>query len=776
MSIKHTVRVGFFKENFIFFLLHWVMIIALCIATTHNVNAQSAIPANQVVANNHTSQADIPATFQADRVDYDDTNHIITWTGNVQVWQQDNIIRADQVTYDRDTGVITARGHVAMVRPNGSVYYAHNAELNDDLQNGAMTHVTAALTDNGKLAANGLRRSEGKINDMRKLVYTACEICEKNKEHPPFWQLKAYGGKQNTEEHDIEFKNAQLQIMGKPILYLPYFDMTDPSAPRKSGFLMPNITPHDRYLGSYFTIPYYFVLDGQSDLTLQGLFATRTDPQLTGIYRRKFNFGNIRIRGAVAYDSHAPFSYTNSFGQRVDSNSHGLQGYFSANGRFSINENWRAGANINLASSADYMRDYRAPGYGNDSLNSIAYIEGFGQGSYARFDGQYYQAMNQGIIHSRDLPMVLPRYTYDYTGQPDAWGGRFSIHTTDFNVKRRNGPSDQRGELQLNWNKPFQSRMGQKFLLTLRLDSMIYRSQNLSKQPLYYDYRNGGAGVSGQILPTIALRTNWPFVRTFFHGHGTQILEPIVQAIYAPNTGIGYNDRLPNEDSFNYEFTDSTLFALNRYQGTDRLDGGLRGNVGVHGNWSWDGHEVDMLVGESFQQHINHNQLPYSGLNHHASDIVMRTRVTPNQFFGLTGRMRLDPYTKRINFGDALFNAGVPHFHVRGGYVYEPITPYYYYATDFRHRTPNDLYTQRTNEISGGFTADWLNWHLSGYTRHSISRHQFVSIGGDVGYSNECFDIDFMYLKQYTHIGGETSGSSYLVTLSLKSLGSFGVE
>ncbi len=718
---------------------------------------------------------DEPATFQADKVDYNDVEHTVTWTGNVQVWQGDHVLRADRIVYDRDTGVIAARGNVATIQPDGSVLYTHYAELSGGMKDGIMMHVNATMQDNAKLAANGLRRTAGKINVMSRAVYTACEICEKDKTRAPFWQFRAYDATQDLEHQKIDFRDAYLDILGIPVIYLPYFSMTDPSAKRHSGFLMPGITPHDRYLGTYFTIPYYWVIDDQSDLTVQGLFSTKTGPQISAQYRNFFNFGKINIQGGLAYDTHRSNSYTNGFGDDVGrGGNHGVQGYLFARGQFSINKHWRAGANINLATSADYMRDYRVQGYGSDTLNSNAYIEGFGTGSYSRIDGQYYQGLNKGVIHNTDLPWALPRYTYSFVGQPDALGGRTSVNTTDFYVYRENGTADQRGELQLNWDRLWRSRQGQQFLLTLRLDSMVYRARKLYQQPNYY--RTARTVVSGQVLPTIALKTNWPFVRSFEHGRGTQLIEPIVQAIYAPNTGMGATDMIPNEDSMAYEFTDSTLFSLNRYQGTDRLDGGLRGNIGVHANWTWDGHEIDLLAGESFQEHIEHDRLPYSGLEHHASDIVARARVAPNEYFDFNARMRLDPYTGKFNFGDALFSAGVPHFRIRGGYVYEPVTPYYYYATNYRSYNPNQLYTVRTNEISGGFSSDWDNWHLSGFARRSLSRHEFVSLGGDIGYTNDCFGLDFMYLKQYTTIGGQQRNSTFLFTLSLKTLGSFGLK
>ncbi|WP_372360318.1 LPS-assembly protein LptD [Acetobacter orientalis] len=722
-----------------------------------------------------TSSPDEPATFQADKVDYDDNEHTVTWSGNVQMWQGDHVMRADKVVYDRDTGVVAARGHVASIQPDGSVIYAHYAELTGAMRDGIMMHVNVVLPENGKLAANGMRRTGGKVNDMSRAVYTACAICEKDRSRAPFWQFRAFNATQDIEHETIDFRDSYLDILGIPVLYLPYFSITDPSAKRHSGFLMPGITPHDRYLGTYFTIPYYWVIDDQSDLTVQGLFSTKTNPQLSAKYRNRFNFGYLNLQGGIAYSSLRSDSYTNDFGNHVDGgHGHGMQGYIFANTQVSISKYWRAGANINLATSADYMRNYRIQGYGADTLSSNVYLEGFGTGSYSRVDAQYYQGLNQGVISNSDLPFVLPRYTYSFVGQPDALGGRFSLNTTDFNVIRDNGTSDMRGQMALNWDRPFRNRLGQQFLLTLHLDSMVYRARKLYQQPNYYTTTR--SNTSGQVLPTIALKTNWPFVRTFEHGRGSQLIEPIVQAIYAPNTGAGANNFMPNEDSLAYEFTDSTLFSLNRYQGTDRLDGGLRGNVGVHANWTWDGHEVDLLAGESFQEHITHDRLPYSGLDHAASDIVMRGRVSPNQYFNFTARMRLDPYTTKVNFGDALFSAGVRHFRIRGGYVYEPVTPYYYYVSNYRSNGPVPLYSQKTNELSGGVSSDWDNWHVSAFARRSLSRKEFVSLGGDLGYNNDCFGIDVMYLKQYTTIGGQQRNSSVLFTVSLKTLGSFGLK
>ena len=72
-----------------------------------------------VVIGKPTSQQD-PLTYLADQESYA-KNGLVTWQGNVRVWQGDHALRADTITYDRNSGVLAARGHVALVEPDGTV-------------------------------------------------------------------------------------------------------------------------------------------------------------------------------------------------------------------------------------------------------------------------------------------------------------------------------------------------------------------------------------------------------------------------------------------------------------------------------------------------------------------------------------------------------------------------------------------------------------------------------------------------------------------------------
>ena len=734
-------------------------------ALTRPAQAQVGIPG--LSSKGAPASQDEPVTFQADNVAYDSKNGLVTWTGHVEIWQNDHILRADKVTFDRTTNVAAATGHVAMVEPDGQVLFAQYAELTQGMRQVVMNDMRALLANNGKLAANGARRTDGKINEMSRAVYTACKICAKHPERAPFWQIRSATATDDLEHKRIEYEDTYLDMFGIPVGYLPYFSAPDPSVRRQSGFLLGDISPHDKNLGTYVTLPYYWVIDGQSDLTLVPLIASNTGPQLGAEYRNRLNEGRFNITGALAYDTLKPTLIINN-----DRSDVGVSGYLFASANFDWNDHWHYGANVNVATSSDYMRDYRVPGYGNEVLTSSAYVEGYGIGAYTRLEAIAFQGLNTGVINQSQLPFVLPHYEYDFFGQPDALGGRASVSSNDFNIYRPDGTSDERASLSLNYDRPFHGPLGQLWDVTLHLDSEAYSAHKLDLAP---NYTGVNAATTAQALPSLALKMNWPFLRVS-KGGSSQIIEPIVQLIAAPNSGNSSRDNIPNEDSLDYEFTDTTLFQLNRHEGIDRLDGGLRANAGIHGNWTWGTRQIDALIGQSYQEHIDHNQTPDSGLLTHASDIVSRISFVPANWLDFTARSRFDHETGQVHFADGLASAGTNLFRVSAGYEYNYRDIYYYYATNYRNGAPFLDYFVPSNEATLGISSNFLQYRLSAFGRRDLATDRFVAIGANAAYENDCFIFDLSFVRRYTTINGDSGDTSILFTVTFKTLGTFPVN
>ena len=384
-----------------------------------------------------------PVSFLADAVTYDKTNSIVSATGHVQAWQNGHYLSADKVSFDRNTGVAAATGHVTIVEPDGEIIFGDYAELSQGMKQGVIRGMRALLANGGKMAANGARRTDGKLNELARGVYSSCDVCALDPTAPLTWQIRANHITQDLETKRIEYSDAWIDLFGVPVFYLPYMSNTDPSVKRQSGFLAPSIGESSSHLGAFASIPYYWVLDDQSDLTLTPEVNTEQGGQLEANYRRDFNAGVVHAMGAVANDEKK------------------TQGFFFGSAIFDWNDTWRYGANINLGTSVDYLRDYQIPGYGANYLGSNVFVEGFGVGSYARLDVSGYHGLNSSIAQT-SVPYALPRYLYSYLGEPDWIGGRLSFDTEDFNVLREQGADVQRLAARVGWDRPFSGLLGEQ--------------------------------------------------------------------------------------------------------------------------------------------------------------------------------------------------------------------------------------------------------------------------------------------------------------------------
>ena len=686
-----------------------------------------------------------PVTFTADHVEYDRDNAVVSASGNVEAWQNDNVLRADRITFDRNTNVAAASGNVVMVQPDGQVLFSDYAELTEGLRDGVLKGMRAILAENGKLVANGARRTEGAINEVSRVVYSTCNLCEADPSKPPLWQIRARSGVQDGEHKKIEYRDAVLDIYGVPVAYFPYFWHADPSVKRESGFLVPGFGQASR-LGAFLTVPYFWAIDEVSDATITPTLSSQQYGNLGVQYRRRFNDGTLDIDAGVGRDLGA------------------IEADIFARGRFAYDDTWRYGFDIDRATSSRYLRDYRINNRA-DVLTSRVFIEGFGTGAYTRLDSIAYQGLVDSIRQNR-LPYVLPRYQYSFFGEPDALGGRLRFDTQNFNVLRQIGTNTQRAAATLNWQRPFAGSFGEVYGLQLQVDSAAYSASSLDQNP---NYALNSSTETARAQPQVALDMRWPFVRS---GWGTQLIEPRVQLVAGPNTGGGRNLSIPNEDSLDFEFTDQNLFSLNRFPGIDRLEGGLRANVALHLNWTVGGAQVDGLVGQSYRTRRDDTFPAGSGLERKASDIVTRTTVSPAPWLDLTGRTRIDNRNGNVRFADAIGSAGVPLLRVSGGYIYSAVNPYFLYDTP----TIPASYFQHRNEGTIAASTQFDRYRASAYARRDLNLAKYSSAGVRATYEDECFIFDVSYNRRYTPLNGDNGSTSVLFQITFKTVGQFGVN
>lgn len=694
-----------------------------------------------------------PVTFSADSVTYNRDESLVTAKGHVEAWQNGVVLRADQVTFNRKTGEATARGNIMLIQPDGQVLFADFAELSKNFRDGVFDDPRALLPGNGRLAANGGRRTAGLINALSQAVYSTCNLCKGRPTEAPLWQLRAKNVIDDEEHQRIEYTDAELQIFGLPVVYLPYFSHASPSAKRSSGLLVPSFGVNS-HLGGFFAQPYYWVIDDQSDATFTPMVTTKAGAELSVQFRHRFNFGFLDLNAAGAYTNGKP------------------EGLVNFNGLFDITDQWRAGFTLQRTTSSEYIRNYRLNSLlsGDPStLPSNIFLEGFGEGAYARLDSKLYQSVNTAIDQSK-LPQVLPRFEYEYVSRPDVLGGRLTLFTQDFNVMRAIGTNTRRVSLSGDWQRTFTGALGDLWTMRVHADSAAYHASQFNQQPNFGPV----ARISdARVWPAGVVEFRWPFERDSGRW-GTQVIEPIAQLVVSPNPGAGQLALYPNEDSLElFDFSDQTLFALHRFGGIDRIDGGDRIAAALHGAWYLGNVAFDGLLGQSYRAQKESWLPEQTGLRDTVSDVVARATLSPARWLDLTYRTRLSHQTLRSNFTEVVATAGVPLFNVSAGYIYTPYDPFYYFGQAQPLPASSAFYIPR-NEITLGASTKVGYYRLSGFARRDIARNQMVAAGADAVYEDECFIADLRFFRRFTSYNGDHGSTTVLLQFTFKTVGQFG--
>lgn len=724
-----------------------------------------------------------PVTFTADEVEYDRERGIVTARGRVEAWQNERILRADEFSYDRNTSIATVRGNVQMMEADGQVLFADSAELGQGFRDGVLTGVRALLAANGRMVANGIRRTtaplpEGApentprqtLSDISRVVYSSCNLCERDPSAPPLWQVRARTATQDTAAQRIAYRDARLEVYGVPVLYTPFFSHPDPQSPRGSGFLFPTVGS-TRFLGGFIQTPYYWAIDEQSDLTVTPLFSTSQTPNVGAEYRRRFNSGDIQAQFSGGYFN--PGTLGGSTGGKRE-----FAGHIYSRARFHLDENWRVGVEINRASSEQYLRTYRFEF--RRVLTSTAFLEGFwGTEGYARIDTRLYQGLRT-TDNDRLFPIVGPNAYGEYAPRERYLGGFLQVNTGLLGITRLTGASSQRTTLQANWRREEIDPVGGVWNFRMQGDLRGYYASRQSintigAKVVTTTTNNEANGFHGDGNVRAAIDWRMPLVRSA-GAYGTQTIEPRIQLVTGPNTGR--QTRFPNEDSIDLEFTDANLFNLNRFNGRDRQEGGTRVDGALRTAWDFpNGGRVEAIAGRSWRIHRDATFAAGSGLDRRGSDYVGRLTVAPAHWLDIQARTRLDGETGQHRFSDYIASTsftgvvpGVDSVGLQAGYLYTTPQPYLRPL-----RTRNEVMVGVTANTR---TASGSNWRIGVSARYDLDIDRPVLVQGIAGYEDECFILEGRFVRRFARDAitrQEYAGNTiFLIRLGFKTLGEYG--
>lgn len=703
-------------------------------------------------ANAPATSSEDQIAFSADQLDYDSETEIVTASGNVQMVREGNRLRADTVVWNRKTGAVDATGNVSTVDVDGNVAFGDRLEVTDTLKDGIVENLLLVMQQGGRLVARQGSRKDG-VYFLDQAAYSPCSV-ENSKGCPkePSWQIKAVRVRYDPATQRVYYKGARIELFGIPLGIVPGF--SHPVGNKGgSGFLLPDYRISG-INGAELSIPYYFKLGPNHDLTLAPHVFTNQVPMLEANYRAWVGRGAYNILGYATNSVQSDGGATQN---------RQFRGYIEASGSYRFSPEWRFYGSLRRSTDRTFLRRYSISG--DDRLRSTLRAEHIDQDSYFSFAGWSVQTMRLGDSQ-RSQPLALPVIDYRWRLPSPILGGRLQLNANSVALQRSLGQDTQRAFAAAEWKLRTLTGMGQELLLTAYARGDIYHSTNnaLNTIPAYA----GRGGWQKRGIAAIAADLRWPFIGNFLGG--TQRISPRVQLVAAPRLS---NLDLPNEDARTVDLEDSNLFALNRFSGYDRFEDSSRLTVGVDYALSLKNFSLESVFGQSFRIDSSPTLLPDgTGLSRRVSDFVGRTTVRYKDFVSLTHRFRLDKDNLAIRRNEIDATIGS-----RSTYV---ILSYLLLNRNVTQQL-EDLADREEARIGARIAVSRF-WSLFGSTVIDLTDKKeapgVLSDGFEpvrhrlgVAYRDDCLDISFTWRRDYQFVGDARTNNNFQLRLAFRNLG-----
>ncbi len=467
---------------------------------------------------------------------------------------------------------------------------------------------------------------------FKKGVFTTCK---KRKDKCPPWVVSAEELHHDKIKKIINYKNAWLKVYDKPVLYFPKFFHPDPTVKRQSGFLMPMLSSSNN-LGNYLSVPYFYVISDNKDLT----FTPRFYDKEKTIYQAEYRQVN------KSSDHVLDFSILNE--SRILLKADKTKGtHFFSESKFDTNisyfDNSKIDIKIQQVSQDTYLKTHKlkSPLITSESLlNSKISFDGYKNDLDFNIFTEVYENLSKE--DSDRYEYIFPSYSLTKYFETSLEGelsftssGNNKLYDTNINEKEITNDINYRSLnnilfngfvtnyefLLKNYNSDSKNSSNSKNKLDQNLQSII-------KYQIHYPLKKEGIKFDS-------------------------ILTPILSARFSPNKSkdIKGNDRVIDYNN---------IFSLNRIGSNETVEGGQSITIGNEFKTvdKSDNEIFSLNLGAMFRDDENPDLPTKSTLDRKTSNIVGEILFKPKQFFDLKYNFSLDNDMQTLNYNllDATFS------------------------------------------------------------------------------------------------------------------------
>lgn len=696
-----------------------------------------------------------PVDFEADVLIHDEETQIVTASGNVVLVQDGRTLKADKVAYNLKDDVAVADGNVVFVDEIGDTHYADHVTLTNEMTSGLISGLQSVLRDGASVwAEEAVKEGQTKYT-LRGARYTACKPCLEDPEKQPPWQIKAGKVSLDQESHMVSYQNARLEVGGVPIFYTPYYAHPDGTVQQKSGLLTPSFGWSSQ-LGAVAEGRYYYAIAPDMDATFGLMMTGKEGPVLKTAMRKHFGPADLEMDSSITYSDRID----SVAGQSVRKDDE-VRGHVFIDGRWDIDEKWRAGLDLNFTSDDQYLKQYDISS--EDILENEIYAERFSGRDYAGIQLVSFQDLR--VERSNvEQPELLPIGEASFIGEPNALlGGRWNWDTSILNLARDgNGQDVNRAVTELGWKRQdILPLLGVVIESDASLRGDVYHARD--RDIASTNTSEDSSRTDSRFAPRASVNVKYPLKRDL---DAAQIrIEP--QIMFTAMPDMDNDSSIPNEDSQDSQIDISNLFSADRFSGLDRIEDRTHVSYGARtGVYGHDGSQVEVYVGQSYR--FTNRDNPFnvgSGLDDQYSDYVGHINAEYEDDHRLDYRFQLD--------GSELSSE---RHELYGSTAFGPVelSTAYLYANG----VPGTSYSESREEISGSTNIELNNqWALRSSVVYDLSDdvdgEGLTSFDIGVDYLHDCYNFSATVARDLTSESSGAEGTTIMFRFGFKNLGEY---
>lgn len=694
-------------------------------------------------------------------INADEANYVgdnVFCCGNVVIVYQDHIISADQISFNKKKENIIAKGNVILKDDNQNVCFFDYLRINKEFKSGEGKNIKIIMNDRSRLAANHCILRDRKF-ELIEAVYTPCYKCV-SINNQLTWQVKAEKVWADLDD-SIEYKNLTFEVLGAPILCVPYVTTPSPKIKRKSGFLAPRFSISSKQ-GIAFMPQFFWNISNNQDLIIKPIFTQKIGSVAWAYYGHKFQKGELSIDASITGTKSAKKVNSNDNNNNGDQNASenskyvkkilksGYRGHIFSNFRYQFDEIWRCSSSINLTSDKYYLKRFPFLRNNDRVLESNVMLEGFDDNNYTLLK----TCMFQTNVEKDEAPKAIPIIERNF--EKEVFDGTLNIDTIFMNLYFNHHREARKVACNISWSKEFLGPFGHlldiRFLAALKMLKVFEREK--STYDSFFD-----------ATPQISVIWKWPLV--------TNIKQLNLNMVITPIFGIICGGNKKHIDVFEEQMTE--LNAINLFEGGKsispyNIDYGSRICYGTKVSvYEKNGKNLAQFIIGKITDITDVVQKPEAtGLKYKNSDIVTALDIFISDNFTFTSNAnyssRKEKWTK---------------------YRYGIQASYEYFDADFmifkgRQCSYNPFFVgtkdldmeekYRGSMIDVGFKPN-KRWRINGNLTFGSKENRLIKYGMGLAYSNECAKIE-MAIEQTKYKRGDLKPETSLwLVVSLKNFG-----